>query len=245
MADLGEVVFFGLLLAGGAYALKNQDKSPVATKPATGANLNVSASLVNPLQTRADSLNRYVMGLDPVLTVDATIPSIGGSTVKPTTVATTTYLTPEGAYSLIQQGQYSLVRSKYVNSSFSWGEFFGDRNAQQAKEATVTMLQAGKRALDGLSKLKQEKFGNRRVTITGGWRNMSAHLAIYKALGQPAPMGSRHLYGDGFDITVSGLSRNQLWTILDPIHNGGLGQYPDRPTVLHIDFRGSKARWYR
>ncbi len=52
---------------------------------------------------------------------------------------------------------------------------------------------------------------------------------------------SRHQYGDAVDLRSNHLSRKQIYNLLEPTHNlGGIHCYNK---FVHIDWRGSRARW--
>lgn len=51
---------------------------------------------------------------------------------------------------------------------------------------------------------------------------------------------SQHLLGTAADIVIRGVSPDDVFAYLDPIHRGGLGKYS---SFTHLDVRGSKARW--
>ncbi len=57
---------------------------------------------------------------------------------------------------------------------------------------------------------------------------------------------SRHLYGDAIDFYVDGYTTHSLYQFVENtglVDNGGLGKYAGM-SIVHIDARGSRARWY-
>lgn len=72
------------------------------------------------------------------------------------------------------------------------------------------------------------------ITINSGWRCAAHNAAVG---GAPA---SQHLVGRAADIVVEGVSPEEVYEMLDPIHEGGLGRYD---TFTHVDTRGYRARW--
>ncbi|MFM7530160.1 MAG: D-Ala-D-Ala carboxypeptidase family metallohydrolase, partial [Nodosilinea sp.] len=84
----------------------------------------------------------------------------------------------------------------------------------------------------------RRKLGNRRITITSWLRPYAVNLAVGGA------SNSRHLYGDGVDFTVTGMSPAQVYGALDSWWGtqGGLAQ-GGRLGFTHLDGRGQMARW--
>ena len=55
---------------------------------------------------------------------------------------------------------------------------------------------------------------------------------------------SQHLKGKACDFYIDNVSTEELYIYCDTLigSNGGVGYYPDRH-IVHIDTRGTKARW--
>lgn len=62
---------------------------------------------------------------------------------------------------------------------------------------------------------------------------------------------SRHLFGDGVDVKVRGWTGEQLRARAEgliaagELAEGGMGTYRSKPSTLHYDQRGERARWRR
>lgn len=59
---------------------------------------------------------------------------------------------------------------------------------------------------------------------------------------------TQHLLGNAADIRIEGKSLQQMfdWARQVPeFLNGGIGVYDDEPPFIHVDVRGSTARWAR
>jgi len=54
---------------------------------------------------------------------------------------------------------------------------------------------------------------------------------------------SRHIIGDALDFYCEGISGREMYRILDPIWESGLGMYKNMPRIVHIDARNHVARW--
>lgn len=54
---------------------------------------------------------------------------------------------------------------------------------------------------------------------------------------------SRHINGDAIDFYCDGMTGAEIYNILDPSWEGGLGQYSHYPFLCHIDARLERARW--
>lgn len=55
---------------------------------------------------------------------------------------------------------------------------------------------------------------------------------------------SQHLKGKACDFYISGVDEQEIYNYCDKLigNNGGVGLYPNR-NFIHIDTRGTKARW--
>lgn len=74
----------------------------------------------------------------------------------------------------------------------------------------------------------------RPVVITSGCRCANHN---YKVGGSK---NSQHVLGKAADIKVKDVDPKQVYDYLDSNHTGGLGLYS---SWVHVDVRGSKARW--
>jgi predicted chitinase len=54
---------------------------------------------------------------------------------------------------------------------------------------------------------------------------------------------SRHLSGDAIDFWVDGMTGEEIYNLLDPVWEGGLGRYTRFPFLCHVDARNYRARW--
>lgn len=78
------------------------------------------------------------------------------------------------------------------------------------------------------------------INITSGYR-----CKKHNARTPGAAHNSQHTLGNAADIHVRGLSVVQLAAAaleVPDFKNGGIGQYP-RNGFVHVDVRGSRARW--
>ena len=79
-------------------------------------------------------------------------------------------------------------------------------------------------------------LGNKPILIHSWYRDETANMRV-----PGAAHNSRHLFGDGVDFSCSHLSPKQIYAELNKWHqNGGLAVYLKH---VHIDWRGTKARW--
>jgi uncharacterized protein YcbK (DUF882 family) len=74
----------------------------------------------------------------------------------------------------------------------------------------------------------------RPVRITSGYRTPA-----YNSTCPGAADGSQHLYGKAADITISGLTPDEVFEIVNPMFNG-VGRYNN---FTHCDIRDYYARW--
>lgn len=75
---------------------------------------------------------------------------------------------------------------------------------------------------------------NKKIKITSGFRSVAWNNQI------GGEKNSYHTKGLATDITVEGMTPEQVYKMLDPGWVGGLGLYS---TWVHIDSRGYKSRW--
>lgn len=76
------------------------------------------------------------------------------------------------------------------------------------------------------------------VIITSAYRTESRNKAVGGA------GNSQHLKGKAVDFYIKGVDEQELYLFCDKLigDSGGVGYYPDGHYV-HIDTRGTKARW--
>lgn len=129
-------------------------------------------------------------------------------------------------------GKVDLNASIIPNGSFTWAEALhnGERIPKNGGhvQAIIRLATEAQKVRNRLAK---------PMHITSWYR--------------PEPFNSRaggakksmHLGGAGLDFYVEGLTGSQLYSLLDPVWNGGLGMYKNKPRIVHIDVRGYKARW--
>lgn len=96
--------------------------------------------------------------------------------------------------------------------------------------------------------LEAKGYNSRMIQVISGYRHPSRNDAVGGAT------NSMHLYGNALDIKVGDVNRDHLtnktdkdlvYAILNTSligNKGGLGFYPGT-MVLHMDVRGSRARW--
>lgn len=72
------------------------------------------------------------------------------------------------------------------------------------------------------------------ITVTSGYR-CPAHNAAVK--GRP---DSQHLRGTAADIQIKGVPILRIAQVAEKVGFDGIGIYP---TFVHVDVRGTKARW--
>lgn len=91
--------------------------------------------------------------------------------------------------------------------------------------------------LDGLQTLSDNI--NRTITINSGYRCKNHPIERVKST------PGEHEKGCAADISIDGLSPKQILTEVLKIPQfvgGGIGVYPGK-NLIHVDTRGSKARW--
>jgi len=70
--------------------------------------------------------------------------------------------------------------------------------------------------------------------VTSGYRTPERNRAVDGAL------ESYHLRGQAADITVAGMSPQEVARAAEAVGFGGIGVYP---THVHVDVRPGKTRW--
>ncbi len=130
----------------------------------------------------------------------------------------------------------------YPGSNFTWGE--ATRNCSRPP---ADLIINGKLIISS-QKVEENIFntaqyldkvrgilGDRPILINSWYRPKHINSAV------GGSKYSRHQYGDAVDLRSNYLSPRDIYKLLEPIHpHGGLGRYY---SFVHIDWRGSKARW--
>lgn len=128
----------------------------------------------------------------------------------------------------------------YLGSNFTWGE--ATKNCTRYLQDLVidgilicTANQIESNIIETAKKLDRirEKFGNRPIYVNSWYRPSHINSRV------GGSKFSRHQYGDAVDIRSGYFSSSQIFNKLKD-HNGGLSRYYG---FVHIDWRGSKARW--
>ena len=97
------------------------------------------------------------------------------------------------------------------------------------------------RLMDNLEVLRAH-LGGPTIRVTSGWRSKVHNDDVGGA------RKSKHLIAQAADIKVAGFSPKEvadaieLLTLLDRMHNGGMGRYEN---FTHYDVRRRRARWGR
>ena len=84
---------------------------------------------------------------------------------------------------------------------------------------------------------KARDFIGRPFTITSWYRDPDSNAAA------GGVSNSRHINGDAIDFWIDGMMGREIYDLLDPWWEGGLGQYSHYPFLCHIDARDYRARW--
>lgn len=130
----------------------------------------------------------------------------------------------------------------YPGSFFSWGEATKDCS-RPLKDLVIDnrMILLDNhvedniiRAAKNLDKVRQV-LGSRPIHVNSWYRPQHINERV------GGGKFSRHQYGDAVDIRSNYLSPAQIYKLLEPLHSmGGLSRYYN---FVHIDWRGTKARW--
>jgi uncharacterized protein YcbK (DUF882 family) len=131
----------------------------------------------------------------------------------------------------------------YPGSHFTWGEATNNcsRPPQDLivdNKLRISSLQVEHNIIATAKQLDQYRtlLGNRPLNVNSWYR--PAHINNHVG----GVSNSRHLFGDGVDISSNYLSPQAIYKLLDKIHmDGGLGKYY---SFVHLDFRGEIARWF-
>lgn len=81
----------------------------------------------------------------------------------------------------------------------------------------------------------------RPIRITSGYRSAQHNTQV------GGTARSRHLIGEAADIQIVGLTVLQMYAVAEQVpafRDGGIGIYPQEG-ILHVDVRGTRARWAR
>ncbi|MBD1876854.1 peptidase M15A [Nodosilinea sp. FACHB-131] len=120
------------------------------------------------------------------------------------------------------------------NGNFTWAEATRGGARMPPNQATVDAIVR----IAALAQHARDRVG-RPFLITSWYRPPELDSRLGGA------SESRHVVGDAIDFYCMGLTGNQVYWALDPWWPGGLGRYSRFPALVHLDARGSKARWTR
>ena len=101
-----------------------------------------------------------------------------------------------------------------------------------------TLILIDKRLAEGLQKIR-DKVG-KPVIITSAFRTPEHNIAVKGAQPTDDSEGSQHLYGKAADISVQGMTGQQLANIARAVGFTGIGI---AGTWCHVDVRDEKAEW--
>jgi hypothetical protein len=118
------------------------------------------------------------------------------------------------------------------NGNFTWAEATRGGSYLPSDQATVEAIVR----IAALAQQARDRIG-RPFLITSWYRPAESGRRLGGA------SSSRHIVGDAIVFYCVGLTGNQVYWALDPWWPGGLGRYDQSPALVHIDARGSKARW--
>ncbi|MEA5449295.1 D-Ala-D-Ala carboxypeptidase family metallohydrolase [Leptolyngbya sp. CCNP1308] len=118
------------------------------------------------------------------------------------------------------------------NGNFTWSEATRGGARMPPNQATVDAMVR----IAALAQQARDRIG-RPFLITSWYRPAEINRRVGGA------SRSRHIVGDAIDFYCLGLTGNQVYWALDPWWPGGLGRYSQFPALVHLDARGSKARW--
>lgn len=120
----------------------------------------------------------------------------------------------------------------FVGSNFTWAEAtYGGTRIPPTTTITYGIVRIARAAQEARNRI------GRPFIITSWYRPPAINAAVGGAI------YSRHLEGDAIDLYVNGLSGLQLYNLLDPWWQGGLGRYVSFPDIIHLDARGFVSRW--
>lgn len=121
-----------------------------------------------------------------------------------------------------------------LTTNFTLSEFVS-KCGRRTPAAALTNL----RILSANLQVLRDHLG-RRIRINSGYRSPEHNKAIGGA------SESQHVLGMAADITVDGMTPNQVYAAIEKLiaegkmREGGVGLYA---TWVHYDIRGNKARW--
>jgi len=130
----------------------------------------------------------------------------------------------------------------YPGSNFTWGEVTKNCSRHLCDlvingRTIINKFEIEQKIVETAKKLDRirKKLGDRPIHVNSWYRppGVNANVGGSKY--------SRHLFGDGVDIRSDYFTPAQIWKLIEPDHHsGGLGKYF---SFIHIDWRGTKARW--
>lgn len=113
---------------------------------------------------------------------------------------------------------------------FSWAELLVNQKELPTLEVLNNLLSVAR----VLEVYREKVFNNSTISITSGWRS----TAYNKKIGGAS--NSYHCKGMAIDFEVANHTPQDVQTMLDIVHFGGL---EFAPTWTHIDIRGSVCRF--
>jgi len=123
----------------------------------------------------------------------------------------------------------------HITPHFTWAEFRSHDGVEPEGGDRENVKKTA-----SLLEVIRDHFDGSPVTVVSGFRSATHNDAVEGA------DHSQHLTGKAADITVAGISNNDLAAGIEELikngdlPQGGLGVYPG---WVHYDWRGYKARW--
>jgi hypothetical protein len=124
-----------------------------------------------------------------------------------------------------------------VTSNFGWGEFMSKDGSPLPDEYKPNILELAKNL-----EVLRDAVGGVPISLTSGYRSPEHNSNV------GGEKNSQHLLGKAADIRISGLSPQEVASLIEKLikdgkmKEGGIGIYPNQGFV-HYDIRGTKARW--
>lgn len=130
----------------------------------------------------------------------------------------------------------------YPGSNFTWGEATENctRHIQKLtinNKTIIKPLEIERKIIATAKELDivRVQLGNRPIWVNSWYRPARVNRAV------GGSVWSRHQFGDAVDIHSNYHSPQAIYRFLDKLHvDGGMSRYFD---FVHIDWRGTKARW--
>jgi len=125
-------------------------------------------------------------------------------------------------------------QSPRVTPHFGWNEFMSKDGSPMPDEYKSNILELA----NNLEVLRT--VVGRPIRVVSGYRSPSHNKSV------GGKSNSQHLLGKAADIKISGMSSQEVSSLIEKLINdgnmkqGGIGVYP---TFVHYDIRDTKARW--